>query len=183
MGKVQEVADWRMLPILRRLSWYNFCFLTRIQSPRTVRACHSVGSHSLTRGMYVLTPVDAKDGRDCEQYPLGYSHHAGGPFGNGTFFWRYCTFFNDQIFPDACPKIRKGFRQEFDVLPLLVHKWYCCHTNSSFSEVFRLESRGHPNYLGILFPELFPEALYQPWRETFSLLCSQVNWSGNLKSC
>ena len=40
----------------------------------------------------------------------------------------------------------------------------------------------HHNNLGILFLELLPEALYQLWRETFSLLCSQVNWSGNRKS-
>ena len=49
-------------------------------------------------------------------------------------------------------------------------------------EVFRLESQGHHNNLGILFLEFLPEALYQLWRETFSFLCSRVNWSGNLKS-
>ena len=43
------------------------------------------------------------------------------------------------------------------------------------SEVFRLESRGHHNYLRVLVLELLPEALHQLWRETFSLLCSQVN--------
>ena len=49
-------------------------------------------------------------------------------------------------------------------------------------EIFRLESRGHHNDLGILFLELVPEALYQLWRETFSLLCSKVYWSCHLKS-
>ena len=49
-------------------------------------------------------------------------------------------------------------------------------------EVFRLESQGHHNNLGILFLELLPEAQYQLWREAFSFLCSQVNWSGNLSS-
>ena len=66
-----------------------------------------------------------------------------------------------------------------------------CHANTQvvllpyhffLFEVFRLESRGHHNNLGIIFLELLPEALYQLWRETFSLLCSQVNRSGSLKS-
>ena len=49
-------------------------------------------------------------------------------------------------------------------------------------EAFRLASRGHHNNLGILFLELLPEALHQLRRETFSLLCSQDNRNGNLKS-
>ena len=51
-----------------------------------------------------------------------------------------------------------------------------------FFEVFRSNSRGHHSDLWILFLELLPEALYQLWRESFNLLCFQVNWSGNLKS-
>ena len=56
-----------------------------------------------------------------------------------------------------------------------------CHFFSFFFLSLSSRNSGNHNILGF-FLELLPEALYQLWRETLSLLRSQVNWSCNLKS-
>ena len=62
-----------------------------------------------------------------------------------------------------------------------------CHVNtrrtiSSFLKSFVSKVGDITTILVFFFLELLPEALYQLWRETFSLLWSEVNWSCNLKS-
>ena len=146
-----------------------------MQSPRTVRTCHSVGNHSLTRGWYEFqwTQKVAETVKD----PLGFLATQEGPRAMVPFLKIFAPFSPARSFLMLVPKIRKLI-----FCHVKVTKWYCCPHHVSFLEVFRLESRGRHNNLGVLFLELLPEALYQLWREAFSFLCSHVNWSSNLKS-
>ena len=93
----------------------------------------------LSHATLVQTPVDAQDCRDCEK-STWLSCHAGGSIGR-YFFWRYCTFFNHQIFPDSGPKLRKCFPPRIWCAATAKQQWNCCHF--FLLKAFRTNSRGH----------------------------------------
>ena len=95
MGKVQKVADQRMLPTLKRMSWYTFAL--DVQSPRTVRTCHSVGT-TRSREFGIKSSGRKKIAEIVKKNHLGFSQRRRVHW-QWYCFWRYCTFVNHQIFP------------------------------------------------------------------------------------
>ena len=77
----------------------------------------------LAHARLVLTPVDGKGCRDC-------------------------NFFNNQIFPDSGPKIRKCFPSR---VATAKHKWHCCHTTSFCLQLFVVTVGDIPTILGFFF--------------------------------
>ena len=150
------VTDLRISPTLRRLSWNHSCSRDAVS-----KDCADLpfrGNHSLTRP--VLTPMDAKDCRDFEKTQLGFSPRRTVQRQWNFFFWRYCTNFKHQIFPDSGPKKEEVFSAKILMLSHgQKHKKYCCHTT----------------IFVILFLELVPEALQQLARKfqpsLFSSFC------------
>ena len=102
----------------------------------------------------VLTPVHEKDCRDCGKIQLGVLPHAGGSIGNDTFS------------EDVAFQTQSQNREVFSAKNLICH----VHTQvvrlpyHFLFEVPRLNSRGHPNNLGILFRELVSDTVQQLWR-------------------
>ena len=99
--------------------------------------------------------------RDCQsnEKSTWVSFHARESIGSDTFFWRYCTFCNHQIFPDFGPNARKCLPPRIWYSATARHKQYCCHMICFFLRVFGSDIWVHHNSLGILFLELWPKAL------------------------
>ena len=102
--KVQEVSDQRLLPILSALELESL--LLSICSLQGLCGLAIPWNHLLTR--LVLTPVDAKDCRDCER-STWVSCHAGGSIGSGTFSGGIVPSSTTKYFLTLVPKIRKCF--------------------------------------------------------------------------
>ena len=100
-----------------------------------------------------MSPVDATECGDCEK-SLDLGVLPGRKvLWQWYFFWRYCTFFNHQIFPDSGPKIRKCFPKDLmlwhgQAQTVLLPYDFC------LLRVFGSNSRRHHNNLGTLFLEL-----------------------------
>ena len=155
--------------LLLRCNLQELCVLAILKAP-------------LAHARLVLTPVDAKDCRDCEKIDLGFA-----PLRRVHWQWNFflicCTFFSHQIFPDSGPKIMKYVPPRICCSTTSIHKWYCCHATSFFMKLFVSTVGDITTILGFFFLSLCRKpCVSQLWPETFSLLCSKVNWSCNLKS-
>ena len=102
-------------------------FALDIESPRTDRTCHSVGTKCSREA--------GTNSSCCNRLPKLWKIH----FGflprrmvhlQWYFFWRCCTFFNHQNFPDSGSRERKCSPPRIWYSATAKHKRYCCHMTS-----------------------------------------------------
>ena len=127
LWKIQEVTDQRRYCG----AWIEITFCLRYNSPRTERTCHSVGT---TCSREVCT-----NSSGCTRSPKFWKIHLGCPprmrvHWQWYFLWRYCTFFNHQIFPDSGPRKRKCVSARIWQSAMAKHTRYCCHMTSFWCE-------------------------------------------------
>ena len=126
-------------------------FALDIQSPRSVRTCHS--------GWLVLTPVDVRYCQNLQKFTW-VSCHAEGFIGSGSFSASIVPFSATESFLILLPKSEISYRQGFDTLPRPSTKRNCCHMTSfcsgylvetvgDITTIFRFFSRALTNSLAI----------------------------------
>ena len=175
LGKVQEITDQRILPILWRLNWNHF--LPLIYNLRELFG-PAIPLEPPAHARLVRTQVVAISYQNDEK-PLGFHATKEGPIAVVLSLEVRCATKSFLILVSEKKKC----------LPPRI--WYSATTKPQtvllpydffLLKVLNSNSRGHHHHLGILFLELRPEALQELWWEVLSFLGSNVSWGCNQES-
>ena len=128
-------------------AWIESTFALDIQSPKTARTWHFVGT---TRSREA-----GSNSSERKRLPKCWKIHLGllprkRVHWQWYFFWKYCTFFNHKIFPFSDPRTRNCFQPSIWYSALAKRRRYCCHITSFLVDVFSKDSWEHHNNLGVL---------------------------------